>query len=61
LWVVKLKYHLQVWEMAQRKLECVEMIQIREAVQKLDICGDKVLVLAQNNVFKVLTDLLCTW
>jgi hypothetical protein len=58
---VKLKDHLQVWEMAQRKLECVEMIQTREAVQKLDICGDKVLVLTQNNVLKVLIDLLCTW
>jgi hypothetical protein len=61
LWDVKLKDHLQVWEMAQRKLECVEMIQTREAVQKLDICGDKVLVLTQNNVLKVLIDLLCTW
>ncbi|CAD6272781.1 unnamed protein product [Miscanthus lutarioriparius] len=49
---VKLKDHLQVWEMAQPKLECVEMIQTREAVQKLDICGDKVLVLTQNNVLK---------
>jgi len=58
---VKLKDHLQVWEMAQPKLECVEMIQTREAVQKLDICGDKVLVLTQNNVLKVLIDLLCTW
>jgi hypothetical protein len=37
------------------------MIQTREAVQKLDICGDKVLVLTQNNVLKVLIDLLCTW
>jgi len=47
--------------MAQPKLECVEMIQTREAVQKVDICGDKVLVLTQNNVLKVLIDLLCTW
>ncbi|AQK85230.1 Transducin/WD40 repeat-like superfamily protein [Zea mays] len=38
--------------MAQRKLECVEMIQTREAVQKLDICGDKILVLTQNSVLK---------
>ncbi|CAD6272474.1 unnamed protein product [Miscanthus lutarioriparius] len=43
---------IRVWEMAQPKLECVEMIQTREAVQKLDICGDKVLVLTQNNVLK---------
>ncbi|AQK85235.1 Transducin/WD40 repeat-like superfamily protein [Zea mays] len=43
---------IRVWEMAQRKLECVEMIQTREAVQKLDICGDKILVLTQNSVLK---------
>ncbi|XP_004963834.1 putative E3 ubiquitin-protein ligase LIN-1 [Setaria italica] len=43
---------IRVWEMAQRKLECVEVIQTREAVQKLDICGDKILVLTQNNVLK---------
>lgn len=43
--------------MAQRKLECVEVIQTREAVLKLDICGDKMLVLTQNNVLKVLIDL----
>lgn len=54
---VKLLDHLQVWEMTQHKLECVELIQIREAVQKLDICGDKMLVLTQNNVLKVLIDL----
>ncbi|KAF8719996.1 hypothetical protein HU200_024766 [Digitaria exilis] len=43
---------IRVWEMAQRKLECVEVIQTREAVLKLDICGDKMLVLTQNNVLK---------
>jgi len=50
---------IRVWEMAQHKLECVEVIQTREAVQKLDICGDKILVLTQNNVLKVLIDLSC--
>ncbi|RLM99524.1 hypothetical protein C2845_PM06G24080 [Panicum miliaceum] len=43
---------IRVWEMAQHKLECVEVIQTREGVQKLDICGDKILVLTQNNVLK---------
>jgi len=55
-WMLNYKIiNLQVWEMAQHKLECVEVIQTREAVQKLDICGDKILVLTQNNVLKVLT------
>ncbi|OEL13355.1 hypothetical protein BAE44_0025625 [Dichanthelium oligosanthes] len=43
---------IRVWEMAQHKLECVEVIQTREAVQKLEIFGDKILVLTQNNVIK---------
>ncbi|CAN6333354.1 unnamed protein product [Urochloa humidicola] len=43
---------IRVWEMAQHKLECVEVIQTREVVQKLDICGDKILALTQNNVLK---------
>ncbi|KAL6844988.1 hypothetical protein ACP4OV_025161 [Aristida adscensionis] len=43
---------IRVWKMAQRKLECVEVIQIREPVQKFDICSDKIIVLTQNNVLK---------
>ncbi|KAJ1262561.1 hypothetical protein BS78_09G118200 [Paspalum vaginatum] len=43
---------IRVWEMSQRKVECVEVIQTREAVQKIDICGDKILALTQNNVLK---------
>ncbi|WVZ98217.1 hypothetical protein U9M48_043685, partial [Paspalum notatum var. saurae] len=43
---------IRVWEMSQRKVECVEVIQAREAVQKIDICGDKILALTQNNVLK---------
>lgn len=43
---------VRVWEMAQRKLECVEVIHTRDAVRKLDTCGDKILALTQNNVLK---------
>ncbi|KAL5202290.1 hypothetical protein ABZP36_013242 [Zizania latifolia] len=43
---------IRVWKMAQRKLECVEVIQIREAVQKFEIYGDRIIVLTQNNVLK---------
>lgn len=39
--------------MAQRKLECVEVFQIKEAVQKFDIYGDKIIVLTHKNVLKV--------
>ena len=40
--------------MEQRKLQCVEVIQIREPVQKFDVCTDKIIVLTQNNILKVL-------
>ncbi|TVU19025.1 hypothetical protein EJB05_35150, partial [Eragrostis curvula] len=43
---------IRVWKMAQCKLECVEVIQIREAVQKFDISNDKIIVLTQDNVLK---------
>jgi hypothetical protein len=47
--------------LAQHKLECVEVIQIREHVQKFDICSDKIIVLTQNSILKVLVGLLCSW
>jgi hypothetical protein len=39
--------------MAQRKLECVEVIRIKDAVQKFGIYGDKIIVLTQKKVLKV--------
>lgn len=43
---------IRVWKMAQRKLECVDVIQIKEAVQKFDVYSDKIIVLTQKNVLK---------
>ncbi|KAL5229911.1 hypothetical protein ABZP36_028687 [Zizania latifolia] len=43
---------IRVWKMVQHKLECVEVIQIREAVQNFEIYGDRIIVLTQNNVLK---------
>nr|AAV31407.1 unknown protein [Oryza sativa Japonica Group] len=43
---------IRVWKMAQRKLECVEVIQIREAVEQFEIYNDKIIVLTPNNVLK---------
>uniref|UniRef100_I1PUW1 Uncharacterized protein n=2 Tax=Oryza glaberrima TaxID=4538 RepID=I1PUW1_ORYGL len=43
---------IRVWKMAQRKLECVEIIQIREAVEQFEIYNDKIIVLTPNNVLK---------
>lgn len=46
--------------MAQRKLECVEVFQIKESVQKFDIYGDKIIVLTHKNVLKVRICFLCS-
>ena len=46
--------------MAQRKLECVEVIQIKDAVQKFGIYGDKIIVLTQKKVLKVHICILCS-
>ncbi|XP_051203813.1 putative E3 ubiquitin-protein ligase LIN-1 isoform X1 [Lolium perenne] len=43
---------IRVWKMAQRKLECVEVIRIKDAVQKFGIYGDKIIVLTQKKVLK---------
>ncbi|KAK3138987.1 hypothetical protein QOZ80_5AG0376180 [Eleusine coracana subsp. coracana] len=43
---------VRVWKMEQRKLECVEVIQIREPVHKFDVCADNIIVLTQNGVIK---------
>ncbi|XP_062179988.1 putative E3 ubiquitin-protein ligase LIN-1 isoform X2 [Phragmites australis] len=43
---------IRVWKMAHRKLECVQVIQIREPVQKFDICSDQIIVQTHNNVLK---------
>ncbi|XP_047046019.1 putative E3 ubiquitin-protein ligase LIN-1 [Lolium rigidum] len=43
---------IRVWKMAQRKLECVEVIRMKDAVQKFGIYGDKIIVLTQKKVLK---------
>uniref|UniRef100_A0ACD5U3I0 Uncharacterized protein n=1 Tax=Avena sativa TaxID=4498 RepID=A0ACD5U3I0_AVESA len=43
---------IRVWKMAQRKLECVEVIQIKDAVQKFGVYSDKIIVLTQKKVLK---------
>uniref|UniRef100_A0A1D1YLZ1 Putative E3 ubiquitin-protein ligase LIN-1 n=1 Tax=Anthurium amnicola TaxID=1678845 RepID=A0A1D1YLZ1_9ARAE len=44
---------VRVWQMVQRKLECVEIIDIKEPVQKLGSSGDKVFVVTQGRGLKV--------
>ncbi|OAY65169.1 putative E3 ubiquitin-protein ligase LIN-1, partial [Ananas comosus] len=44
---------IRVWKTVQGKLECVEVIQMKEPVQKLDSYGDKIIVIMQNRSIKV--------
>ncbi|KAK8928625.1 Alpha,alpha-trehalose-phosphate synthase [UDP-forming] 6 [Platanthera zijinensis] len=42
-----------VWRNVQKKFECVEVIQVKEAVQKLGACNEKILIVAQSRGLKV--------
>lgn len=39
--------------MLQRKLECVEIIEMKDPIQKVESCGDKILVITQSRGLKV--------
>ncbi|KAK8960025.1 hypothetical protein KSP40_PGU022514 [Platanthera guangdongensis] len=41
-----------VWRNVQKKFECVEVIQLKEAVQKLGACNEKILIVAQSRGLK---------
>ncbi|MQM11030.1 hypothetical protein Taro_043930 [Colocasia esculenta] len=43
---------IRVWQMVQRKLECVEIIDIKESVKKLESYGDKIFVITQGRGLK---------
>ncbi|XP_038980484.1 putative E3 ubiquitin-protein ligase LIN-1 isoform X2 [Phoenix dactylifera] len=44
---------VRVWKMLQRKLECVEVIEMKDPIQKVESCGDKILVITQSHGLKV--------
>ncbi|XP_072996839.1 putative E3 ubiquitin-protein ligase LIN-1 isoform X2 [Typha latifolia] len=44
---------IRVWKMAQKKLECIEEIQMKEPVQKLGTCGDKIIAIMKNRALTV--------
>lgn len=39
--------------MIRRKLECVEVIEMKVPIQKVDTCGDKILIVTQSKGLKV--------
>ncbi|KAG1338712.1 putative E3 ubiquitin-protein ligase LIN-1 [Cocos nucifera] len=44
---------VRVWKMLQRKLECVEVIEMKDPIQKVESSGDKILVITQSRGLKV--------
>lgn len=44
---------IRVWKTINRKLECVEVIQIKESIKKLDSYGNKIFVVTQSKGLKV--------
>nr|XP_009411673.2 PREDICTED: putative E3 ubiquitin-protein ligase LIN-1 [Musa acuminata subsp. malaccensis] len=44
---------VRIWKMAQKKLECVEVIELKEPIQKLETYGGKILVITRSRGLKV--------
>lgn len=44
---------IRVWKMINRKLECLEVIQMKEPIQKINSYGDKIFVVTQTKGLKV--------
>ncbi|KAJ0979798.1 hypothetical protein J5N97_015272 [Dioscorea zingiberensis] len=44
---------VRVWQMVQKKLECIEVIVMKESVLKVDTLGDKILIITQKSGLKV--------
>ncbi|KAJ3676134.1 hypothetical protein LUZ60_003546 [Juncus effusus] len=44
---------IRVWSVVQRKIECIEVLQMKEPVQKLETFGEKIFVITQNRCLKV--------
>lgn len=48
---------IRVWQMVQKKLECIEVIATKEAVQKLETYGQMIFMLTQGHRIKVFDSL----
>ncbi|URE36110.1 WD domain, G-beta repeat [Musa troglodytarum] len=44
---------VRIWKMVQKKLECVEVIEMKEPIQKLETYGGKILVITRSRGLKV--------
>ena len=57
--VLILKMHtflFQVWQMVQKKLECIEVIVTKEPIQKLETYGQMIFMITQGQRIKVKSD-----
>lgn len=44
---------LQIWQMVRRKLECIEVIGMKESIQSLDTSGQLIFTVTQSHELKV--------
>lgn len=48
-----LVYCLQIWQMVQRKLECIEVIATKDAIHSIDTSGELIFAYTQSHKIKV--------
>ncbi|KAG9453404.1 hypothetical protein H6P81_006308 [Aristolochia fimbriata] len=44
---------IKVWQMKKRKLECVQVIELKDSIQKIDSCGQMIFIITQSCGVKV--------
>lgn len=44
---------VRVWQMVQKKFECIEVMEMKESVLKVDTMGEKILIITQRSGLKV--------
>ncbi|KAG9443806.1 hypothetical protein H6P81_015146 [Aristolochia fimbriata] len=44
---------VKVWQMKKRKLECVQVIEMKDPIQKIDSCGQMIFIITQSRGVKV--------
>ena len=46
----------QVWQMVQKKLDCIEVVATKEPIQKLETYGQMIFMITQGQRIKVKSD-----
>ncbi|KAG9444239.1 hypothetical protein H6P81_015579 [Aristolochia fimbriata] len=44
---------VKVWQMKKRKLECVQVIELKDPIHKIDSCGQMIFIITQSHGVKM--------